>query len=356
MTTRRSLQPMIERNFTGLIKSQRTTIAALVSGLLHRGRVGLAEIARGMRDHTTPRHRIKRLWRFASNPRIQLPPVFLGLIQWMLSPDRPVVVALDWTTVGEFRLLCANVVVARRAVPLAWRVVRTGEFSEQIKSRNDAEEQVIAFLREALADYSWVLVADRGFARADLFKKLSEWGIRYVIRACGNPWVKTQEYEGPLDSFPRGAGRARRYEKVWYHRRAQVPVNLVVTHEEPAPEPWYLITNVAGVQPVVKWYRQRMAIEESFRDAKTGLGLKCLRLSRADRVERMMILVAIAMWINVLVGLDHDRQWGGKDPQLTTKRRGRTLSMFRRGQEIIWAHGLPPSLPRLRLHQFLEGA
>ena len=112
MTTRRSLQPMIERNFTGLIKSQRTTIAALVSGLLHRGRVGLAEIARGMRDRTTPRHRIQRLWRFASNPRIQLPPVFLGLIQWMLSPDRPVVVALDWTTVGEFRLLCANVVVA----------------------------------------------------------------------------------------------------------------------------------------------------------------------------------------------------------------------------------------------------
>jgi len=356
MSRRRSFRGLIERHFHGLRKSQRTTIYHLLEGLLYRGRVGLAEMARGMRDHTTVRHRIKRAERFVTNDGVDLDAVFDGLMEWMLAPGTPVVVALDWTHVGEFELLAANVVVARRAVPLMWRVVRQGEFSSQVKSRNDVEEQLIESLRDKLADHEWVLVADRGFARASLFKKLEKWGIRYVIRACGNPWVDTGEYAGKIESFPRQARRARRYESALYHKTSRVPVSMVVTHDEPAPEPWYLITNVEGVSSVVGFYRQRMAIEESFRDAKTGLGLKALRLSEPERLMRMMILVALAMLINVLVGLEHHRAWGEVDPQLTTKRKGRTLSMFRRGQEIIWRDGLPANLSRLKLADFLQVA
>lgn len=354
MSRRRSFRGLIEHNFKGLRKSQRTTVHALSQGLLYRGRAGLAEIARGMRDRTTVRHRIKRIERFVTNDRIDLRSVFEGLAKWILPPGGEVVVALDWTTLGEFKLLCANVVVARRAVPLAWHVMRSGEFSEQTKSRNHAEEQLIELLRECLGQCRWVLVADRGFARADLFKKLDQWGIRYVIRACGNPWVYAGRYEGELDSLPRAPGGVRRYDSVRYHKSAQVPVSLVLTHAEPAPHPWYLITNVPGMSRVVKVYGRRMAIDESFRDAKSGLGLRALRLCEPGRVARMMILVAIAMLINVLVGLAHARAGRGLDPQLTTKRRGRTLSMFRRGQEIIWERGLPANLYRIKLHAFLE--
>lgn len=238
MSRRRSFQGMIQQHFPGLRKSQRTTIHALSQGLLHCGRVGSAEVARGMRDDTTVRHRIKRAERSVTNDRIDLLAVFEGLQNWVLSPTCETVVALDWTTLGPFKLLAANVVVARRAVPLAWHVMREGEFSDKTKSRNDAEEQLIGLLRDRLSGDPWILVADRGFARADLFNKLQERDIRYVIRACGNPWVYTSVYEGSLDSFPRGVRRVRRYETAHYHKTTKVPVSMVVTHGEPAPEPW----------------------------------------------------------------------------------------------------------------------
>ena len=356
MSRRRSFRPMIEHCFAPLRKSQRTTIYDLVQGLLYGGKVGLANIARAMRDRTTVRHRIKRVARFVANDRIPLTAVFTSLIHWLLSPHSQAVIALDWTDLGEYKLLKASVVVAHRALPLAWHAMRKGEFSQRTKSRNHAEEQIIEFLRDALAGYDWVLVADRGFARADLFQKLAEWKIRYVIRASGNPWIRTGFYEGKLDSFPRRPGRVRSYKGARYHKKAQVEVNLVVTHEEPAPEPWYLVTNVARAQSVVKLYRKRMGIEESFRDAKSAMGLKQLWLSEPARLARMLILVAIVMAINTLVGLDADRACGGADPQLTTKRKGRTLSMFNRGKLIIEQHGLPAHVHSIKLYEFLEAA
>ena len=68
----------------------------------------------------------------------------------------------------------------------------------------------------------------------------------------------------------------------------------------------------------------------------------------------MMILVAIVMAINVLVGLAADRACGGGDSQFTTKRKGRTLSIFMLGKFIIDTSGLPPRLHRIKLYEFLE--
>ena len=84
--------------------------------------------------------------------------------------------------------------------------------------------------------------------------------------------------------------------------------------------------------------------------------LKKLRLSEPPRLARMLILVAIAMAINTLVGLDADRATGGADPQLTTKRKGQTLSMFTRGHLTIQERGLPAKLHRIKLYDFLKVA
>jgi len=95
MSRRRSFRRMIEPYFAALRKSQRTTICDLVQGLLYGTKVGLANIARAMRDRTTVRHRIKRIARFVTNDRIALTTVFTSLIHWLLSPSCRVVVALD---------------------------------------------------------------------------------------------------------------------------------------------------------------------------------------------------------------------------------------------------------------------
>ena len=341
---------IIQRHFVELRKSQRTTICALVPGLLQRSRVGYAEIARGMNDGVSVRHRIRRISRFCCNVRLSLMAITVGLIRWLGTGPNPTVVALDWTELlDDYWLLAAKVAVGHRAIPIAWRVMRAWEFGPNNLSRNAVEEDLIDRVHQAMQGRPWILIADRGFARAELFSRLQDKHICYVIRTAGNTWIRHKGFYGALDNLARHSRVLKCYPKVAYRQKRPVIVNLVLTHQEPAPEPWYLVTNLhSTAHEIVRLYRQRMWIEESFRDAKTHLGLKKFWVSKSDRLERMMILVALAMLIFVLVALDYQRKFGQKDPQLTTKRKGRTLSIFRLGQLLYSQYGLPPYLVLIR--------
>jgi hypothetical protein len=350
MDRRRPIEKVIETRLGVFRKSQRRTICDLTVGLIGRGRLGLAEIARGMQDGTTVRHRIKRAWRFARNPGVSHHRATGALVDWMSAHPADMVVALDWTDLGDYMLLAAKVAVDRRAVPIAWEVVRKGAFSRRKRSRNHVEEKLIDRLRRVIGSDRWVLVADRGFARVSLFKKLSEWHVRYVIRASGSTWVEGGRFSGLLDNVPRSAGMHRRYKQVRYHKRQRLPVDLVVSHREPAPEPWYLVTNVeATAARIASVYRKRMWIEQSFRDAKSNLGLSRLWLAEPERIARLLILLAIVMLLAILTGRDYRRRYGERDPQLSTKRRGGALSVFRTGLLLLQLHGPPLRLYRLRL-------
>jgi len=344
MDSRGALRRIIETHFSPLRKSQRKTIADLLGGLIRRRRIGLASVARGMLDRTTVRHRIKRIARFAQNDRISLSVITLCLVRWIVGESGQVTIALDWTYLPDYVLLAAKVCVCRRAVPVAWLVMHRGAFDSERKSRNAAEEELIRRLADAMGQRPWVLVADRGFARADLLAKLQSWGVEFVIRGSGTTWVASEGFSCLLDNVPRCPKRIARYDRVCYQKSRRVALSLVVTHREPAPEPWYLLTNVEGTKEVVRLYRQRMWIEEAFRDAKTNLGLSKLWMARADRMERMLILVALAMVLAVLRTFHHRRRGGMRDPQLSTKRRGGALSVFRTGLELFCQYGFPPDL------------
>ena len=162
-------------------------------------------------------------------------------------------------------------------------------------------------------------------------------------------------YRGRLECLPRRPNRLVRYDDVRYHKHKRVRVSLVVTHAEPAPEPWYLLTNVGGRHRVVSLYRKRMWIEESFRDAKSGLRMHDLRLSEPSRYERVMILIAIVMTLNILTALVYRQRYTEDDLQLATKRRTQVLSVFKLGMELILLHGLPKGLWRVKLQTLSRG-
>jgi len=355
MARRRQFRTIIEKYFSNFRKSQRTTLYEIAKGLLISKAVGLASIARCMRNTAFVRHRIKRIERFITNPRICSEKATRALVQWLLCPKHLTVVSLDWTHFRQYSMLVAKVLVCRRGIPVAWAVMRRGEFNEKRKSRNHVEEQLIELLRDVLRGYEWVLLADRGFARASLIKKLQQWGIKFVLRAMGDTWVETDKYAGLLDSLPRRVGKIQRYEEVVYQKSARVKVGLVLSHAEPAAEPWYLLTNLKGTRQVERLYRKRMWIEESFRDAKSGLGLKRLRLSEPVRYERMMIVVAVVMALMILSALVYRRRWTEDDLKLATKRRGQVLSVFTLGMRLVAERGLPPKLWKVKLHALAKG-
>jgi hypothetical protein len=76
-----------------------------------------------------------------------------------------------------------------------------------------------------------------------------------------------------------------------------------------AREPWLLVasTSFADVAPkrVVRDYRQRMQIEERFRDLKSqqfGAGLECRRSDGVGRFTVLMLIAALAAFLLWLLG------------------------------------------------------
>jgi hypothetical protein len=350
-----SLRGVIEAHFGAFRKSQRKTMLALSLGLVSSMQVGLASIARGMHSVTTVASRITRVWRFLRNSGVRVELATAAMVHALCgSRDSRPIVLFDWTAMGEYQLLVASVAVKRRAVPIAWLAIGAWQFTHRRRSRNHAEETLMGRVHEAMAGRRWTLVADRGFARTALFRTLLQWKVRFVIRACGSVWVQYEEFSGRLDNVPRAPGCLDRWNKIAYRRKAPVVVDLVVCHTEPAPEPWYLITNVPNKAEVMRLYRRRMWVDESFRDHKTTLGMKHLWLAEADRIERMMLLVAIVLLVAMLVAEQYRQRHGNRNPRLTTWHRKVTLSIVRLGLELIRQNGLPWGLRHVSLENALR--
>ena len=327
------VKQFVGRVFEPFRKSRITTLAALVVGLLRKQQVGLAAIAQGMLDDTTVQHRVKRVGRVVGDKGFRSWEGTGHLIATMMPEGHEHLVAVDWTDRGEYMLLKASLVYQRRALPLAWRHVWKWVYD---KSQNAVEEELMLALAKLIGPRrSWVLVADRGFGRAELFRTLDEAGIRFVIRDADDVWVKTEDFEGILCNLPRQRGKAVAYRNITYHKTKRLTVHLVVAHREPAPAPWFLITNL-DVEPhlVQRIYAKRFWIEEGIRDAKSGLGLKRLWLSDPERMDRMMIVVAIAMLLILLTGAASLLR--GERPQVTTsKKKALPASLFTLGARLL---------------------
>ena len=343
----RQVDQLVTRAVPSMRRSQQTTTAALLKGLLTGQRIGLTAIACGMRDDTTVKHRIKRAGRFCQNTRIAMTGVFRGLADYLLARDRQNVIAVDWTDLGDYMLLKASLIFKKRAVPVAWRVVWRGHYE---KSQNDEEEQLIEQLIEAVGPRDWVLLADRGFGRTELFRWLDQRDVKFVIRVSGSAHVEHQWFTGRIDNLPRRPGSGRMYKRVKYRKTSPVTVNLACYHKEPAPAPWYLVTNLdISARKAASLYAKRMGIEEGIRDCKSGLGLKHLWLGGPERMERAMILVALAVLLAVLTAAKSQAK-GERLKLSNNKRKKQVLSFFKLGLRIIHHYPGKISAARSYLH------
>lgn len=345
MSRWQEVETFVRRVLPAIRRSQQTTASALLDGLLRVQRIGLTKIACGMHDNTRLKHRIKRAGRFCQNRGIDMNEVFHGVADYLLS-DRLNVIALDWTDMGDYMLLKASLIFRHRSLPVAWRFVWKEQYE---KSQNDEEEKLLEELIVAVGERPWVLLADRGFGRASLFKWLEERKVKFVIRVSGSAWIEHQWFTGTIDNIPRRAGKGWMYKAVWYRKNAPVKVNLACHHKEPAPAPWYLVTNMdIAASKAASLYSKRMGIEEGIRDCKSGLGLKHLWLGEPERMDRAMILIALAV---LLAALTAAKSIFKKEQlKLSNNKRKRVLSFFVLGLRIIDQYPQKISIARCYLH------
>jgi hypothetical protein len=81
--------------------------------------------------------------------------------------------------------------------------------------------------------------------------------------------------------------------------------NLGTLHEAGHPEPWIIAMDCAPTRAAVLDYGARWAIEPMFSDFKgRGFELGDSQLEHADRLERLILIMSLAMYWCVRVGRD----------------------------------------------------
>lgn len=334
-----------------LRKSQVKTLSILVAATLTAMRLSLAAIGRSLaaqRD-SSAKHCIKQAWRFITNTRVEptlvMPQVMSRLFRRVIkhhrkhSSRRPLLISLDWTKVRSFHTLMAAIVVKGRALPLCWQ-----SYGDRVqgRSQNALENTMLLNLRALLPDVKFVLLADRGFRRASLVELCQQLKIEYLIRICDDVIVKTSRWSGNLKHYPIRKGDSHGFANVQYRADGAVTTNLIVRWKRGLPiksdGPWYLMTSLSikggrrRVHELTDLYALRFDIEELFRDTKNehlGWCLGKTRVTKADRLDRLILITALAYVLLMAAGL-----W------CRANRPGRLWSSNNRENELsAWAIG-----------------
>jgi hypothetical protein len=188
----------IQQVLPALLPTQATNLALLVSALLAKRSSCLSELARAyprpvpeQRRVRAPKHdllhRLKRLWRFLDNPRIDAQALQLALIPTTISGlghPRLLGLAIDWTFFDSVtpsgrrvRYQTLRIAVPRRgrALPLLQLAYNRDDLPD---SQNQLEEAaLLAVVRALPRGVRPVVLADRGFGRAAFLTWLQEHGL-----------------------------------------------------------------------------------------------------------------------------------------------------------------------------------
>ena len=302
---RRSVTAWIVSLCPFLRRSQAKTLAAISWGAMKCRRVSQADLGRSMETDTVTKHNIKRVSRFVRNSRVVMAEGCRGLIALAAkAAGRCLVVAVDWVDNGPYKVLKAAVPIRGRAVPILFAVYPKWRLK---KSQNAFEEALFELLAILVPARTWtIIVADRGFARGDLVGRLRGLGMNHVIRVNAKVRFTSDQFDGLLSQHGVRPGGHRDLGFGHYTTRHPVARRVIVRWERGYEEPAILGTDLMwSWRKVVEVFKQRMSIEELFRDEKNiryGWGLRQTKVNTAGRLERLLLVMAFAYLLLLLIG------------------------------------------------------
>jgi hypothetical protein len=280
----------------------------IVVGIVQANSIALSQIAIHIPGEAKAESRVTTIRRWLKNFRIDVWDLYRPVLEQALQGWQSVtaVVILDGVMVfGDrwqvFRLSLAH---GGRAIPLVW-LVRPGKGLTQMEKLEPMLQRAAAFLNRRVPRV--ILLADSGFRDCDWAQLCLKIGWNYGIRIACNTYVTlTSGWSGSIQALGVQPGQRRYYQQVWLTQAQKLCTNLTVTwtpgDEHNPPELLALISNQPAARARLREYAVRMHTEESFRDDKSGgFDMAHTRLQHADRLERLLLALAIAtLWCHEL--------------------------------------------------------
>ncbi len=282
-------------------KTQRDKLSLLVATMLHVRSANTMDLAASL-PIATERIDMRYQWisRFLGNELINIHEVidpFACFVLRQLSLIQSfVVLIIDQTQASsELQVLMVSVRFGQRAVPLAWSVRKT-QGNIGFEDQKLLLDKVISYLP---SNISVVLMGDRFFGTVDLIEycKLKNWDYRLrlknnLIVGLGLQELKTKDLERLGEDFYMHATLTG--------LREQTNIAVIQGHEEA----WIIAMNQKPGFYKALDYGMRWSTEAMFSDFKTrGFGLEDTHLHYSDRLEKLILVMAIAMIWAVFSGL-----------------------------------------------------
>ena len=280
------------------------------------------------------RNKIKRADRLLGNRHLQREAgtIYAALCRVLLARIADPVILVDWSDLKadqSLHLLRAALPVGGRALTLYEEVHPQSKLNNQLTH--------IRFLR-ALSERlplgtQPIIVADAGF-KVPFYRAVERRGWRWVGRVRGRDFLRLKQHWVSCKAlFRRATATPTLLGQGDWVRSNPLQALLVLVKEQPrgrrrktaagkrarskrstqaarsAREPWLLVASprlsMLSARQVVRLYRQRMQIEEAFRDLKNqhyGEGLERSRSRSAGRFTVLVLIAALAAFLLWLLG------------------------------------------------------
>ena len=303
----------IERGLAQALPGLRKTILKklprVVAALLEARTPNTVEIA-GLLPLETERADMREQWlrRLLSNPllesRVIIEPLARQVLAEAAMGGQTILLAMDQTEIGDrFAILMISVRTGDRSLPVAW-CVEPGAANIGFAGQQDLLERV----RQGVPEGARVmLLADRFYPSVALLSWLRAAGWHYRLRLKSNLCVDVGRGDIAMTG-DLANGVVERYEPQARLFAEGVPTAIGVLHEAGHPEPWIIAMDCPPTRAAVLDYGARWAIEPMFSDFKTrGFRLEDTQLKAPDRLDRLILIMALAMHWCVATGREDAR-------------------------------------------------
>ncbi len=280
----------------------------IVVGILQADSIALSEIALFIPGKAAAESRVTTIRRWLKNLHVDVWKLYRPILEHVLQDWRAVEVTLVLDGVMVFgdrlQIFRLSLVHGCRAIPLVWKVI-PGKGLTQAQVLEAMLTQAADFLRPRVKRVRFL--ADRGFRDCDWAKLCSKLGWNYDIRIQCNTTITLENgWQGRVDAVGVKPGQRRYFQTVRLTQEQKWCAHLSVTWTEGdaknPPELLAVISDEPACRVRLREYGVRMDIEESFRDDKSGgFDLAHTRLQHPERLERLLLAVAIAtLWCHEL--------------------------------------------------------
>ena len=290
-------------------KTQRTNLALLVATMLEARSANLMELA-AVLPRAAGRIDMRYQWivRVLANPLIDcdevMAPFAREVIGQVAAAAGRVEVILDQSKLSErHQVLMLALRWGERALPLAWRVEQTAGPIGQARQR-ELLDVLAAWLPEGVAV---LVLADRFYGTPGLIAACAARGWDYRLRLKGSLRVFVPGRSGGVAGVSARVAdlvKTQPYLAGVELTARRVPTSIGTIPDPGHDEPWIVaMSDKPGYLSTLD-YARRWSIEPMFSDFKSrGFGLDDTQIRYPDRLSRLVLVMALAIYWAVSTGL-----------------------------------------------------